>query len=239
MEACHSANPPSQADADRACWEEAYQRFETPQQEIRKFVKRLKQLGATNWSRESEIVELFCGRGNGMHALERLGFTRVEGVDLSPALLAQYEGSAKCHTADCRSLPFDDGSKDILIVQGGLHHLLELPEDLIQTLDEVRRVLRGDGLFVIVEPWETPFLRFVHAVCDNRLARGLWDKLDALATMTRYELQTYEQWLSRPDEILGLLRDRFEIQQCRIGWGKLKCVARAHAKCATKTTSTE
>jgi len=64
-------------------WEEAYMRFETPEQEIEKFRRRLTQLGAEAWPKNSKIVELFCGRGNGLHALERLGFTCVEGADLS------------------------------------------------------------------------------------------------------------------------------------------------------------
>jgi len=98
-------------------WEAAYLRFETPEEEIQKFIGRLNRLGAPQWPRDAEIVELFCGRGNGLIALQRLGFTRIEGVDLSPRLLAQFKGSAKCTVADCRRLPFTDRSKDILTVQ--------------------------------------------------------------------------------------------------------------------------
>src|ERR1700733_5234439 len=83
-------------------WEAAYLRFETPEQEIQKFIGRLKKLGAEGWPKNAEIVELFCGRGNGLNALERLGFSNVEGVDLSPRLLAQYRGSATCTQGDCR-----------------------------------------------------------------------------------------------------------------------------------------
>jgi hypothetical protein len=100
-------------------WEAAYLRFETPEQEIEKFTARLLKLGAGEWPRQAEIVELFCGRGNGLHALHRMGFTRLEGVDLSARLLAQYRGGAKCYVSDCRRLPFADRSKDVLIVQGG------------------------------------------------------------------------------------------------------------------------
>ena len=103
-------------------WEAAYLRFERPEEEIRKFIGRLNRLGARQWPSDAEIVELFCGRGNGLVALQRLGFTHLEGVDLSPRLIAQYKGSAKCTVADCRKLPFADRSKDVLIVQGGLHH---------------------------------------------------------------------------------------------------------------------
>src|ERR1043165_7998538 len=77
-------------------WEAAYARFETPLQEQRKFLRRLTKLGALNWPRDAEIVELFCGRGNGLTALSRLGFTRLEGVDLSPTLIALYPGAAEC-----------------------------------------------------------------------------------------------------------------------------------------------
>lgn len=214
-------------DAQICCdseWEAAYKRFETPSEEIRKFMSRLRWFGALSWSKSDQIVEIFCGRGNGLRALTQLGFTRLEGADLSERLLLQYEGPATCYIADCRELPFEDGSRDTVIVQGGMHHLPELPGDLTAVLDEVRRVLRPGGKFCVVEPWRTPFLTFVHFVARQRVARAMWSKLDALAVMTEHELVTYEQWLSRPIEILNLLDQRFERQQCSTTWGKLRYV---------------
>jgi ubiquinone/menaquinone biosynthesis C-methylase UbiE len=201
-------------------WEAAYLRFETPEQEIRKFQDRLKKLGSQTWAHDAEIVELFCGRGNGLHALNGLGFTRLEGVDLSAALIAQYRGSAVCHTCDCRQLPFSDGSKDTLIVQGGLHHLPKLPDDLQRTVLEMKRVLRKNGRLVIVEPWLTPFLSFVHAVCENRLARRVSNKLDALATMIEHERETYEQWLGQPEVIRKIVTEQFDTVRQSMAWGK-------------------
>ncbi|MGB2901716.1 MAG: class I SAM-dependent methyltransferase [Candidatus Acidiferrum sp.] len=201
-------------------WEAAYLRFETPEQEVQKFVSRLQKLGAAQWPRNAEIVELFCGRGNGLNALERLGFTHVEGVDLSPRLIAQYRGSAKCFVGDCRQLPFADRSKDVLIVQGGLHHLPALPEDLEKTFSEMQRVLRKEGRVVFVEPWLTPFLRFVHAVSENSLARRLSNKIDALATMIQFERRTYEQWLTHPDLIRKLAHAHFSPAHESFEWGK-------------------
>jgi ubiquinone/menaquinone biosynthesis C-methylase UbiE len=201
-------------------WEAAYLRFETPEQEIHKFVTRLRKLGAAQWPRDAEIVELFCGRGNGLTALERLGFTHFEGVDLSPRLIAQYRGSAKCFVADCRQLPFADRSKDVLIVQGGLHHLPALPEDLEKTFSEMQRVLRKDGRVVFVEPWLTPFLRFVHAMSENPLARRLSNKMDALATMIQFERRTYEQWLTQPELIRNLAHVHFTPVHESFEWGK-------------------
>ena len=192
-----------------SAWESAYLRFETPEQEIEKFVGRLKKLGATRWPRDSKIVELFSGRGNGLHALERLGFRQLEGVDLSPRLVAEYEGPARCYVADCRTLPFENQSKDALIVQGGLHHLPKLPDDLEQTFAEMKRVLRPDGRVLFVEPWLTPFLSAVHFILKSNLARRCSGKLDALAVMIEHERDTYEQWLSQPELITGIARKYF------------------------------
>ncbi len=201
-------------------WEAAYLRFETPEQEIQKFIARLTRLGAPQWPRDAEIVELFCGRGNGLVALDRLGFTRIEGVDLSPRLIALFKGSAKCTVADCRKLPFAARSKDVLIVQGGLHHLPALHHDLDQTFSEMQRVLRTSGRVMFVEPWRTPFLTLVHFVSELRLVRRLSNKMDAFATMTEYERRTYEQWISQPELIKKIARAHFAPVHESFAWGK-------------------
>ena len=201
-------------------WEAAYLRFETPEEEIQKFIGRLGRLGVAEWSRQAQVVELFCGRGNGLHALRKLGFTNIEGVDLSAHLLAEYHGDAKCYASDCRSLPLPSQSRDVLIVQGGLHHLPKFPDDLEQTILEIHRVLRRSGKLVLVEPWLTPFLGLVHLACGNSVLRRLSPKLDALATMIHYERQTYEQWLTQPDLILRLVGARFTPVRQWFGWGK-------------------
>ncbi|HMJ91195.1 MAG TPA: class I SAM-dependent methyltransferase [Candidatus Acidoferrum sp.] len=207
-------------------WEEAYLRFETPQQEVRKFQKRLVTLGATKWSRDAQVVELFCGRGNGLRALHNLGFDHVEGIDISPCLASRYRGPGRIMVADCRELPLPDASRDALIVQGGLHHLPSLPEDLEQTLAEAVRVLRPDAHFVAVEPHLTPFLSCVHFVCEQRAARWLSRKVDALATMIENERTTYDRWLQQGELVLATLHKFFDPEVQTVAWGKLNFVGR-------------
>jgi len=210
-------------------WEEAYLRFESPAQEVQKFLRRLREVGAAEWPRNSQIVELFCGRGSGLHALQQLGFTELEGVDLSPRLLAEYRGPGTIQCCDCRKLVFADGSRDIAIVQGGLHHLPNLPADLEMTILEVRRVLRPGGRFVVVEPWLTPFLQVVHRIAATPLARRLSRKVDALQTMIEHEIVTYQQWLGQPDLVLRQFELRFDTERCDRRWGKLMYVGRRPA----------
>jgi hypothetical protein len=65
-------------------WERAYQAFETPEEEIRKFTGRLRLVGVHQWNRSARVVEICCGRGNGLRAWHALGFPHTLGVDLSP-----------------------------------------------------------------------------------------------------------------------------------------------------------
>ncbi|MGI8496349.1 MAG: class I SAM-dependent methyltransferase [Gemmatimonadaceae bacterium] len=207
-------------------WEAAYARFETPEEEVRKFERRLRALGADGWQKSDRAVELFCGRGSGLHALHRLGFMRIAGVDLSPALLERYRGEDPLIAADCRQLPLASESCDLAIVQGGLHHLPELPADLERSLAEVHRVLRPGARLVVVEPWLTPFLRIVHAVATRRVVRRLWGKIDALATMIENERETYERWLAAPAMVDRAVERWFDVDQRSARWGKLMLVGR-------------
>ena len=207
-------------------WEGAYTRFETVEEEVRKFHRRLELLGARDWPRDVEVVELFCGRGSGLLALERLGFTRVEGVDLSARLLETVPPGARLYHGDCRDLQLPDSSRDVVVTQGGLHHLPGLPSDLERTLAEAARILRPEGRLVIVEPWPTPFLSFVHAVCGIPLARRMWGKLDALAEMIEREQPTYGNWLAAESAVLECLDRLFETERLRRRAGKLMYVGR-------------
>ena len=129
------------------------------------------------------------------------------------------------HICDCRDLPFEAGSKDVLIVQGGLHHLERLPTDLRQTLAEAHRVLRPGGLLIAIEPWSTPFLRLVHALCRLPWLRAASPKFEALSKMIELEAKTYFAWLSSPREILAEFRHFFDAES-RISWGKLRLAGR-------------
>jgi ubiquinone/menaquinone biosynthesis C-methylase UbiE len=54
-------------------------------------------------------------------------------------------------TADFQHLPFEDDSLDAVFVVESLCHALDMP----RALDEVARVLREEGIFVVVDAWRT------------------------------------------------------------------------------------
>lgn len=221
-------NGDSPLTSDRGAWEAAYQVFETPQQEVQKFRRRLIGLGLSAWEKNLRIIELFCGRGNGLIALEKLGFVNLDGLDLSPDLIGSYRGRARRYIGDARHLPIKDSSYDAIVVQGGLHHV-ELMGDLKAVIAEMYRILRPSGRLVVVEPWLTPFLHVVHAVCRVPAARRLSRRVQALATMIELEIETYESWLNAPDAILQQLRRHFDLEDISIRFGKLMLVGTRRA----------
>lgn len=206
-------------------WEEAYRDFETPDEEVAKFHRRLRALGIDTLNRSSRILEICCGRGNALTAWTRLGFTRTVGLDLSCALLRLYAGAEPRIGGDIRAMPFADASCDIVAVHGGLHHLPSLA-DLDATLREVRRVVRPDGRVVIVEPWSTPFLTAVHAISRQRPIRRWSKKIDAFERMYELEKSTYDAWLAQPAAILAIIGRYLEPIVLRRRWGKLMLLAR-------------
>jgi ubiquinone/menaquinone biosynthesis C-methylase UbiE len=213
-------NPPA------AKWERAYQAFETPEQEVAKFLGRLRDIGADRWDRSSHVLEVCSGRGNGLRAWASLGFSDVIGVDYSYALVAGHHGPGRCVLGDARALPLESGSRDVVAVQGGLHHLFSF-EDVDRALAEMCRILAPGGRLIIIEPWLTTFLSVVHAVSEQPLARRLWPKLDAFEMMREEERETYERWLNAPDEILAIIRRHVAPQLLRQRWGKLVVVGSA------------
>lgn len=206
-------------------WEEAYQRFQTPAEERRKFIRRLRRLGVHHWDRASSVLEVCSGRGNGVMAWRQLGFSRVIGVDLSRALVERSACRSRSVIGDARCLPVRTSSQDVAVVQGGLHHLTSM-DDVRIALAEMRRVLRPDGRVIIIEPWQTPFLRGVHLVAEHPLARRFSSRLDAFAAMTDEERPTYEAWLARPRAILEAVAAQFETVRIRRRFGKLVFLGR-------------
>jgi hypothetical protein len=101
-----------------------------------------------------------------------------------------------------------------------------LPGDLERVVAEAQRVLKPAGLFVVIEPWRTPFLDLVHRAGCSGFGRRVWRKMDALATMIEHEGDTYQRWLREPELISTTIGRCFEPILTRKGWGKLLFVGR-------------
>ncbi len=104
------------------------------------------------------ILEVATGSGEMLRRLVRANQNGMTlGIDLAPnmASLAQRKirrrfplSAAQCHAVDARSMPFRDGSFDLVVCC----YLLELlsSEDIVRTVDEFHRVLRTRGRLALV-----------------------------------------------------------------------------------------
>src|SRR5205085_9022659 len=102
-----------------------------------------------NW-REKKILDAGCGTGA---ILKRLGSTeRNVGVDLAPeaVLFCHKRGLMNVQQADIADLPFADGAFDVVICSSVLYH--DWVPDVARAMREMKRVLRPDGVVLIIAP---------------------------------------------------------------------------------------
>ncbi len=118
---------------------------------------RKKALEMVNIRDGERVLEVAIGTGlNLVEIVKRNPNGWVEGIDISPKMLRKARqrllkaGSRNfsLHLCDCRNLPFEDNSFDVVISQ----YLLDiLPlKDFIPILNEFKRVLRDGGRVILV-----------------------------------------------------------------------------------------
>ncbi len=99
------------------------------------------------------VLDVACGAGYGSALLARQA-QRVVGVDISAATIAHARAAyaatpnLEFGQADCAALPFADATFDVVVSFETIEHI----ERQVQFLDEVRRVLRQEGLLVLSCP---------------------------------------------------------------------------------------
>jgi SAM-dependent methyltransferase len=116
--------------------------FRTPGSVIEATVQVLSGLGPFGHG-----LDVCCGTGAGLAALDALCRGRVTGVDFSAGMLAQAHlahPEATLVRGDVRALPFAGGF-DLAVTFGALGHFL--PAERPALLEGVRRALRPGGLF--------------------------------------------------------------------------------------------
>ncbi len=130
------------------------------------------------------VLEVATGSGEMFRRLARSNPDgQTFGLDLSPNMAArtvrqarrEFPGTeAHCGAVDVRDLPFRDSSFDAVMCC----YLLELlaREDIVRTLDEIRRVLRPGGTFSLVVIGQNgPVFNRVYRVAGS-VAPAFWGR---------------------------------------------------------------
>lgn len=127
--------------------------------------------------RDREVLDAGCGLGRGTAALAAAGASRAIGVDISDDAIRnareRYGDAAEFVVADLAELAFEDGRFDVVVCFETIVHVGD-PE---RALDELRRVLRPDGVLLLsapnaaVYPAGNPF--HLHAFQADDIAEAL------------------------------------------------------------------
>jgi ubiquinone/menaquinone biosynthesis C-methylase UbiE len=137
-----------------------------------------------------KVLEVALGTGlNFVQILKRNPRGWVEGIDVSTKMLKRAkrrisktgQQNYTLHLCDCRHLPFEDGTFDILINQ----YMFDIfpVEDFTPILLEFKRVLKDGGRIVLVnmtkgEKWLNQIYEEIYKLKPPLLAgcRGIWVK---------------------------------------------------------------
>ncbi|GAB1307764.1 bifunctional demethylmenaquinone methyltransferase/2-methoxy-6-polyprenyl-1,4-benzoquinol methylase UbiE [Urechidicola sp. KH5] len=131
--------------------------------------------------RESEannVLDIATGTGDlAINFAKNTNAAKIIGLDISAGMLAvgkekiAKEGldeRIEMVVGDSENLPFEDSSFDAITVSFGVRNF----ETLEKGLSEILRVLKPNGLFIILEtsvPTKPPFKQFYHFHCNNVL----------------------------------------------------------------------
>lgn len=132
-------------DQNAAAYDEIASLFSSTRQYIWKDIKPLLRFAKNG----DQILDVGCGNGRLYQLFKDLSIT-FTGIDISSGLIDIAKETYPESTfivSDMRELPLEDALFDIVYSIAAVHHLP--PEGQQQTLQEVHRVLKPGGLFVM------------------------------------------------------------------------------------------
>jgi SAM-dependent methyltransferase len=130
---------------------------------------------------EREVLDVACGAGYGS-ALLATRARHVVGADISSEAIQHAQAvyapvpNLEFRQADCAALPFADASFDAVISFETIEHI----ETQEKFLDEVRRVLRPEGLFILSSPNKLEYSERRHCINPYHLRELYRDELAVL-----------------------------------------------------------
>jgi SAM-dependent methyltransferase len=133
---------------------------------------------------DARILDVGCGTGSNLSAFCQLG--RAVGVDMSTDALefCRQRGIERVALSEIESLPFPDGTFDVVTAMDILEHT----DDDLAALGELRRVLRPGGLMLATVP-AYGFLWSEHDEALKHRRRYTAHELRNKLTVTNFQIE--------------------------------------------------
>lgn len=170
-----------------------------------KTLRELKGRHPLPWQGEGKVLDVGCGAGGNLKALEEQGW-KVFGIEISDvaATHARALVGGTVHTGTLESAPFGANTFDLVLMNHSLEHF---PSPL-DALRQVSRLLKDDGLLVVSVPNAGGL--------EVKLFGWWWFGWDPPRHFYHFDQSTLAQAL----RLAG-----FEIDRCRTGTGSLFLMA--------------
>ena len=148
------------------------------------------------------VLEVATGSGEMFRRLLKSNPSGVTcGIDISPNMAARTQrvarrripgAAAHCQAVDARQMPFRDGAFDAVVCC----YLLELlgADDIMRTLEEMRRVLRPNGRLALVligqqNPAFNLWYRFIGSIAPAFLGRQVETRIPEMMDLCDFQLE--------------------------------------------------
>lgn len=115
-------------------------------QEVKTVINLLTKMKLKNFQ---TLVDLGSSHGYWYNNYKNMGFKKLFAIDISKerVLQAKQRGYDEVHACNAYELPFDNESKQCIISNNVLIHVLQ-DSDKLRIFNEVKRVLKKDGIFI-------------------------------------------------------------------------------------------
>ena len=128
------------------------------------------------------ILTAGCGAGREPFALHNLGFHNVCGVDLTPEFIAiakqrccELSVDIPFHVASIRNMPLPDNHFDLATMFENVYGSITPRAGRLEALAEVRRVLKPNGVLLIIATSICEFMRYHLAIRAMEIFRHVWN----------------------------------------------------------------
>jgi len=109
-----------------------------------------------NIEKNNAVLDLACGQGRHVIELARRGFKNLNGLDRSRFLIQKAKSTisnenlvVNFREGDARKLPYQTDNFDFVTILGNSFGYFESTDDDVKILNEVYRVLKPNGIFLI------------------------------------------------------------------------------------------
>jgi len=127
------------------------------QRRLRNMPGKLARLGVTEQPRESRILDMCCGHGEALMVMNTWGFRHVEGFDQRIHEPLKSAKEFTCHEGNAHATGLLSNHYDLILNIHSMHHLGNV-EQLSIWIEEMRRILKPNGRFAIVDFYASPHL---------------------------------------------------------------------------------